>query len=104
GSWSGSAPITYSYQWQQCNASGKACSNITGETGSALKLLTGLIGSTVDVLVTATNAAGSTSATSSVTGLITGILPANTALPAISGVLQEGQTPSVSAGTWSGTS
>jgi uncharacterized protein YukE len=103
GSWSGSEPLSYSYQWQQCNAAGEACSNITGATGSTLKLLAGLIGSTVDVVVTATNVAGSSSATSSPTGLITGLLPSNTTLPSISGVLQEGQTSSVSTGTWSGT-
>ena len=103
GTWTGSAPISYGYQWQQCNAAGKSCSNITGETGSALKLLTGLIGSTVVVVVTATNVAGATSATSSETGLITGLLPLNTALPAISGGLQEGQVSNVSTGTWTGT-
>jgi uncharacterized protein YukE len=103
GTWSGSAPISYSYQWQECNASGKSCSNISGATGSTLTLLTGLIGSTVDVVVTATNAAGSTSATASPTGLVAGLLPSNTALPSISGTLQEGQVPSVTTGTWSGT-
>ncbi|HEY4894745.1 MAG TPA: hypothetical protein VII01_01530, partial [Solirubrobacteraceae bacterium] len=102
GSWSGSAPITYSYQWQECNAAGKACTDIAGETGSALKLLTGLIGSTVDVVVTATNAAGSTSATSPVSGLVGGLLPSNTGLPSISGLLQDGQLLGLATGSWSG--
>ncbi len=103
GTWSGSAPISYSYQWQQCNAAGKSCSNISGATGSTLTLLTGLIGSTVDVVVTATNAAGSTSATASPTGLVAGLLPSNTALPSITGALKLGQTLGALAGTWSGT-
>jgi hypothetical protein len=102
GSWSGSAPISYSYQWQQCNASGKACSNISGATGSTLSLVSGLVGSTLDVVVTATNPAGSTSATTPVTSLVAGLLPSNTALPSISGLLQEGQSASVSTGTWTG--
>ena len=54
------------------------------------------------VVVTATNAAGSTSATSSVTGLIAGILPKNTALPSVGGTLKNGQLLSVTNGTWTG--
>ena len=103
GGWSGSGPISYSYQWQQCNAAGKACANISGATGSTLSLVTGLIGSTLDVVVTATNVAGSTSVTTPVTGLVAGLLPSNTALPSISGLLQEGQSASVGTGSWTGT-
>jgi hypothetical protein len=103
GSWSGTEPIGYSYQWQLCNALGKACSTISEATGSSLKLVVGDIGDTIDVIVKATNVAGSTSVTSAVTGLIEGILPSNTVLPSISGVLREGQLLSVGAGSWSGT-
>jgi hypothetical protein len=38
GTWSGSAPITYGYQWQLCNLLGEACGNIAGATGSTLLL------------------------------------------------------------------
>ncbi len=103
GSWSGTAPIAYSYQWQLCNALGKECTNISEATGSSLKLSLSDIGSTLDVVVKATNVAGSSSVTSSVTGLIEGLLPANSALPSISGLLQEGQLLSVGTGSWSGT-
>ncbi len=102
GSWSGSEPISYAYQWQLCNALGKACEELKGATGSTLKLDPSEIGKTLAVLVTATNAAGSTSATSSVTSLIEGILPKNTALPSISGLLQDGSLLSVASGSWSG--
>ena len=60
GSWSGSEPISYAYQWLVCNAAGEACSEISKATGPTLKLVSGLIGETVEVVVTATNAAGST--------------------------------------------
>jgi hypothetical protein len=103
GSWSGTSPISYSYQWQLCNALGKECSNISEATGSSLKLLPSEIGSTLDVVVKATNVAGSTSVTTAVTGLIAGILPSNAGLPAISGLFQEGQLLSVGTGSWSGT-
>jgi hypothetical protein len=103
GTWSGSAPITYSYQWQLCNALGKECANISEATGSSLKLLPSEIGGTLDVVVKATNVAGSSSVTTAVTGLIAGILPSNTGLPSISGLFQEGQLLSVGTGSWSGT-
>jgi hypothetical protein len=103
GSWSGTQPISYSYQWQLCNLLGEACSDISEATGSTLKLSPSDVGGTLDVVVTATNVAGSSSVTSSVTGLIEGLLPSNTVLPSISGVLKEGQLLSVGAGSWSGT-
>jgi hypothetical protein len=77
--------------------------NISGATGSTLKLLAGLIGSTLDVVVTATNVAGSTSATTPVSAVVAGIVPTNTALPTITGLLKLGQTLTALSGTWSGT-
>jgi hypothetical protein len=102
GSWSGSEPISYAYQWQLCNALGEACKDLAGVTGSSLKLDPSQIGKTLAVVVTATNAAGSTSVTSSITGLIAGILPKNTALPSITGTLQDGSLLSAATGSWSG--
>jgi fibronectin-binding autotransporter adhesin len=103
GSWSGTEPITYSYQWQLCNQLGEACKEISGATGSTLKLLTGYLGGTLDVVVKATNVAGSTSVTTPVTGLIEGLLPVNNVLPTITGLLKEGGLLSVGTGSWSGT-
>src|SRR6185312_16854523 len=56
GTWTGSEPITYTYQWQLCNALGKACEELTGQTGTTLKLEPSEIGKTLDVIVTAKNA------------------------------------------------
>jgi hypothetical protein len=102
GSWSGSEPISYAYQWQLCSGIGKACENITGATGSSLKLEPSEIGKTLALVVTATNAAGSTSATSSLTSLIEGILPKNTALPTIAGTLKLNQLLTATTGSWTG--
>jgi hypothetical protein len=102
GSWSGTEPISYAYEWQLCNALGASCKAIEGASGSSLKLDPSEIGKTLDVVVTATNAAGSTSATSSLTGLIAGILPKSTALPSIGGLLKTGQLLSVTNGSWTG--
>ena len=47
GTWTGTAPISYAYQWQNCNPS---CSNISGATGSTYTLVAGDVGDTLDVL------------------------------------------------------
>jgi hypothetical protein len=103
GSWSGTEPISYSYQWQVCDALGEACESIAEATGSNLELVPSDVGRTLDAVVTATNAAGSTAVTTPVTATVAGILPVNTVLPAISGLLKEGQLLSVGQGSWSGT-
>ena len=74
GTWSGTTPITYTYQWQLCNLLGSDCSNIAKATGPSFLLGLLDIGLPLRVAVTATNVAGSTSATSNVTGLIEGLL------------------------------
>ena len=58
------APTSYTYQWEDCNAAGEACTNITKATSSTYKLLSIEVGLTLRVVVTATNAGGSTKATS----------------------------------------
>jgi large repetitive protein len=102
GSWSGTEPISYSYQWQLCNALGEACKEITGATGAALKVSPSDIGRTLAAVVTATNAAGSSSVSTAATAKVTGLLPLNTVLPSITGLLKEGQLLSVGTGGWSG--
>ncbi len=103
GSWSGTAPISYGYQWQLCNTAGEACKDISEALETTLKLGAGDIGSTLRVVVTATNAAGSTSASSSATGLVKALLPSNTGPPTISGLLQVGKLLTAAEGKWAGT-
>ena len=102
GSWSGTEPISFAYQWLECNAAGEECSEISKATGPTLKLLSGLIGDTVEVVVTATNGAGSTSVTSDPTTVVAGLLPSNTGVPSIVGTLLDGQLLSAEPGSWSG--
>jgi uncharacterized protein YukE len=104
GTWSGTAPIAYEYQWELCNAAGEACKGVSGALESTLSLVTGDIGSTLRVIVTATNTAGSTSVTSPATSVVKGLLPTNVKLPTIGGLLQVGQVLTAASGTWSGTS
>jgi hypothetical protein len=60
---------TYSYQWQRNG------STISGATSSTYVLVQDDVGTTVRCVVTATNAAGSTSANSNSTGTIVATLP-----------------------------
>jgi hypothetical protein len=103
GTWTGTAPITYARQWRRCDTAGDNCTNITDATGSTYTLTAADVGSTIRVVVTATDASGSVSATSDVSAPIAATAPANTAFPLISGTATGGHTLSSTTGTWSGT-
>jgi hypothetical protein len=103
GTWTGTPPLSYAYQWEACNSSGAECASIPGATASSYRVITSQIGGTLRAVVTASNAGGSASATSAVSATITAGPPVNTALPEASGTAMEGQTLSASTGTWAGT-
>src|SRR5947207_6873638 len=58
GSWGGTQPLSYAYQWQRCD-SGATCGAIVGATGSSYLVAGGDAGMTLRVAVTASNSAGS---------------------------------------------
>jgi len=64
GSWTGTPPLAYSYQWQRCTRPG-SCESIQSATGRAYQPGPADRGATLQVVVTASNANGSASATSS---------------------------------------
>jgi chitodextrinase len=67
GSWSGSTPISYGYQWLRCDAAGAGCGAIAGATGSSYTAVAADQGLTLRSQVTGTNSAGSASARSAQT-------------------------------------
>jgi GH25 family lysozyme M1 (1,4-beta-N-acetylmuramidase) len=69
GTWTGS-PTSFAYQWRRCDATGVTCAAITGATQSTYTLTPGDIGTTVSLVVTATGAGGSQTATTPATGLV----------------------------------
>jgi hypothetical protein len=69
GTWSGS-PTSYAYQWQRCTSGGTGCADIAGQTATTYRLAASDYAHKVQVLVTATNSAGSNVATSNQTGVV----------------------------------
>jgi hypothetical protein len=102
GSWSATPPASYTYQWERCDGSGSACVNISSATSTTYTPTGPDVGSTLRVVVTATNPGGQASATSAQTAVVAGP-PVDTTPPTISGSVVDGQTLTASPGTWSGT-
>jgi hypothetical protein len=106
GNWSGSQPITFTYQWQLCNAKTGSCANIAGATSAHEKVVTADVGSIMRASVTATNSVGNTVAYSNVTAVVAAKdqAPSIVTLPIVAGSLAVGQTLVASSGTWKGAS
>lgn len=65
GVWS-NEPLSYSYQWERCNASGADCTAIPGATNQSYTVRYGDEEHTVTALVIATNAGGSSTTSTAV--------------------------------------
>lgn len=70
GTWTGTAPITFSYRWQRCNSTGGTCVAPIATT-SSIVLGNLSVGHTFRVKVTATNVDGAQSSTSGPTAVVT---------------------------------
>ena len=103
GGWEGSPPTHYEYQWETCNSTGAKCKSISGATESSYELISSQVGDTLRSIVTAVNSAGSASATSDPTPVITTGSPRDKVLPAISGTARDGEKLTASSGSWAGT-
>ena len=70
GTWDGLPDISYTYQWQRCDAAGGACGSIAGATQSGYTPAAADLGSTLRVAVRAENAIDHQTATSAATALV----------------------------------
>ena len=104
GEWSGTVPIAYAWQWQRCAPAGGNCTDIGGATQSTYALSAADAGFTLRVVVTAADAAGTSSAASAPTGTIAAVtVPLSPlAAPTITGDPVTGSTLRVSDGGWTG--
>jgi hypothetical protein len=105
GTWAGSGPITYRFQWYRCNAAGAHCLSVHGATSPTYALVVRDVGKTVGMTVRATDSTGTAAAYSSLIGPVAAARPLleSTVQPAISGPPVEGKSVEVSTGTWSPT-
>jgi hypothetical protein len=78
GLWTGGV-TSFAYQWFRCpSAAGESCAPVSGAVQAAYTLTRDDIGSTMRVVVTATNGSGSTPAISAPTGIVQrGVITAN---------------------------
>lgn len=106
GSWSGSEPFQFSYQWLSCDSSGNNCSDISGADEANYIVPADEIGATIRVRVTADNSSlpggGSAEQTSEASAVIADGNPSNSSPPTISGTAQEGDQLEVDPGSWQG--
>jgi hypothetical protein len=72
GTWSGTPPTSYAYQWQRC---APGCADISGATGSTLKLARSDLGAKMRVVVTASNTAGTARASSDQVDPVSAVAP-----------------------------
>jgi hypothetical protein len=109
GRWS-PAPAAYAYQWEHCNAAGSGCAAIIGATAPAYAVTAADAYGQLAVVVTASDADGSTSATSATSGVVLdangyisrpqGPLLSGGRLPQIGGAAREGGTLTAQPGSW----
>lgn len=108
GAWGGGKPVSFGYEWQRCDASGRACAPIAAATSSTYTPTAADIGRPLVVRTSAVGAAGTVSASSAPTlavangGTPGGTAPKARTLPSIEGNTQVGQTLITGPGTWTG--
>jgi hypothetical protein len=105
GTWNGSFPITYTYQWKRCDAADPVngtCVDIVGATFSIYTPVNADYGKRLRVAITATNSQGAATQNSEVSAPVIAIAPRNRATPQIVGDNVVEQTLTLTPGTWDG--
>ena len=106
GTWTGTKPISYAYQWVRCGVDGGQpdggnCAIVSGATGNRYRLVSADVGFRMRVRVTATNVDGSRTAASNATEVVGGP-PVNTSTPSVRGTTTVGSVVTADPGSWTG--
>src|SRR4051794_41934163 len=70
GTWNTSSTASYTYQWQRCAPGGVNCADVPGATEQTYMLGSNDVGSSMRVVVTASDDSGSSAATSAATATV----------------------------------
>jgi hypothetical protein len=103
GTWSGSFPMTFTYQWKWCDSPTSSCFNIIGATSSFYTVPSIYYGKVLRVQVTATNSAAAVAQNSEASPAVSAIAPVLRITPQIIGQNIVDQTLALTLGTWDGT-
>lgn len=86
GTWSGTQPIVFTYQWRRCNSGGQSCVNIPNADERTYTVAQADVGNTLRVQVTGRNADGTDTATSAQTERVAEAPPPPTGAVPVSSV------------------
>jgi hypothetical protein len=106
GTWTGTQPISFAYQWVRCGLDGgrpdgSNCAIASGATNRRYRLASADVGFRMRARVTAKNADGSTSVASNPTNVVVGP-PVNTSTPSVRGTMTVGSVVTADPGGWTG--
>jgi hypothetical protein len=104
GGWSGTAPISYAYQWLRCNDNGESCKQIANATGTSYTVVVADEGHTIRLDVTASNGQGKATARANATSQVPKQpgSPVELSAPEVKGQALVGETLTATTGTWKG--
>jgi hypothetical protein len=99
GEWRGTPPLSHGFEWLRCDEGGDQCKTVV-VGGASYTLSEADVGSTIRVIVTATNGADSASERSRPTNRVARAPLVNTAPPTIAGIAAVDQTLTAMPGQW----
>ncbi len=103
GTWGGYPAPTFTYQWERCRGEATECEEIVNATGAEYTVSGRKDeGMSLQVKVTATNAAGRSTIVSEATEIVAAGELRKERAPAISGTAAAGRVLSATSGSWSG--
>ena len=96
GTWSGTQPITFTYEWRRCDSNGGSCAKIVGATKKTYVLTSVDVGNTLRVRVRADNSAGARAVVSAATAVVSARAPKSVTLDANQSILLFGSSATLS--------
>ncbi len=105
GTWSGTTPLDFAYQWLRCDNTGLNCKKITNATGTTYTVVSADETHTLRLDVTASNSDGKATARANATAEVPGNAkaPVETASPTVSGSAVVAEQLTATRGSWQGT-